>query len=1408
MDAHSGKHCVATRDVLPVIVTRHYISPPPPPYRPPRRPSIRAMDGLQDRIDSFYKAKRVKTTKKFMKWPHPLHDRTFKATPEALAEAGFYYNPSAAHKDNVTCFMCSKSLSEWEEDDDPFEIHYEKCGQDCHWAYLRCGLRTDTDHDGHFVFPDKSRFPKSKAIERARLATFKEWGLENPSAEKALQTLLIAMAQAGFVYTPMKSGDDLATCLYCNVALSGWDPGDNPLEEHRKREVKNGPCPFFYHSSGNSQPKADESTRPPSRAASNKPPSRSSAKPASRKQTRSASVLSTHQDTVQATKTRDGRNDDESDYQSTQNTDVNLNKSTGKARSASGSSKRVVSRSRSKGTQLEHVEEEHDSEEQEEVKPKRKTKANAKSKTREVVEEPVEDPEGNDEEVEVDKVEEEVKSKPKRGRGRPPKIRQEDVQGEDVEEALPKAKTKKKGRQTRMKAIEPEEEEQELEVGEEEPRTMVKSRAKGKGRAKTHESEDDDVEVEADRLGKEKATSKPKPQEEREVDLMEVDDKPKHKTTSKPRSSIEVEPDEVDRRPNEEPKVKSKTKPGSKPRSKVLREEEEESIERVKVTKSTAHKGSNKVVEPDDIPQPELSEISDAGRRKPPVKENPLAKIYETPPEVPSVPDADMSPPTARLSARSAKEEATRQLPRKGSTKETDSISTGPSLAASRSASASTGSSRTRISSSSIVNGKVVHRIEVSSDEEEVRQSLMPGPDDFTVQLPVQGAKQLSARLQAKPRGPPAARPASSGDRMIVEDTQPPPVKSKEPDAVFVPPQPVSRPRDPTPPIEDVSMLDGTQDSVAQEPAQPERFVTPPRQLSSVPPPRVVTPPPPQSNPPAPQQATIEAEPIYPTPPLSLLPFTPLTSLSSAELDMTVEEWIRYQIGVEYDKFKRDGMRELEKFKRKTEEVRTHPTLEVSNANLACGQTCRSFATLSASATVWMHVLHREVLRRGLPIPKLEGRHWSSLVSGDVERSIINALRLWRNWSSSDPRPLRRLSFMAPPASKILALHFLAKGRGRWLLCLSMDMTTPPGQEQRTIHLKCWDLEESPTCCVASRDLRQFPSLVVNSDPNSPAMLAIRTALGIEVLTLIPSAEDPESGFAVLRTIAETSHALGVLSGSRMLSTSSTQHLHLYNIESDDPPIEIGSQMISQPDQVLEALILEDLVISIRSTSIEICSLSDSAHSSQGQRLIRFPIASYMWPWRIDTVAMTPSVILPPSKADSQQRYPPIQILIRFGSFFPWPINILHHYTLDPNEAFDPNLPASKLNSPYQPIPTLRQMIGAPVRLFAVSHMIVGKYGTAVWLDSHSEDHFGSADYGQRIAGRILTKPSHYNENIKCNPPAGGIANSKDMASESKAIMEFDFSEDDRWTKVAMVEEEGRLAVASTHGEVLVYDYV
>ena len=116
--------------------------------------SVRAMQSLQARIDSFQKTKRIKrypskpsSSAASVKWPH-LPD--FKANANTLAEAGFFFSPSWDDRDSVTCFLCGKELSDWEENDDPFEIHYTKCRSSCAWAVVRCGLTEDLDNKGGY----------------------------------------------------------------------------------------------------------------------------------------------------------------------------------------------------------------------------------------------------------------------------------------------------------------------------------------------------------------------------------------------------------------------------------------------------------------------------------------------------------------------------------------------------------------------------------------------------------------------------------------------------------------------------------------------------------------------------------------------------------------------------------------------------------------------------------------------------------------------------------------------------------------------------------------------------------------------------------------------------------------------------------------------------------------------------------------------------------------------------------------------------------------------------------------------------------------------------------------------------------------------------------------------------------
>jgi hypothetical protein len=112
------------------------------------------MESFQARLDSFAKPKRLPSSRSTIKWPHPTQKASFLPTPSNLADAGFYWDPSATDRDNVTCFLCAKQLSEWEEGDDPALLHWQKCGVTglCPWALLRCGINHDMDDSGKCVY--------------------------------------------------------------------------------------------------------------------------------------------------------------------------------------------------------------------------------------------------------------------------------------------------------------------------------------------------------------------------------------------------------------------------------------------------------------------------------------------------------------------------------------------------------------------------------------------------------------------------------------------------------------------------------------------------------------------------------------------------------------------------------------------------------------------------------------------------------------------------------------------------------------------------------------------------------------------------------------------------------------------------------------------------------------------------------------------------------------------------------------------------------------------------------------------------------------------------------------------------------------------------------------------------------
>jgi len=143
-------------------------------------------------------------------------------------------------------------------------------------------------------------------------------------------------------------------------------------------------------------------------------------------------------------------------------------------------------------------------------------------------------------------------------------------------------------------------------------------------------------------------------------------------------------------------------------------------------------------------------------------------------------------------------------------------------------------------------------------------------------------------------------------------------------------------------------------------------------------------------------------------------------------------------------------------------------------------------------------------------------------------------------------------------------------------------------------------------------------------------------------------------------------------------------------------------------------------------------------------------------------------------------------------------INILHHYEIRPNAYFSSVSSINATNLPYVFPPVLRETIGSPVRLFAASDLAIGPYGTAVWIDSHTEDYFFRADRGQRLAGKF----SPY-----VGTEEGEEVELSDQIANATATSVYSYHEEDSWVRIALDEEEGRIFLGRVDGLITVLEY-
>ncbi|KAF9224163.1 hypothetical protein BS17DRAFT_830672 [Gyrodon lividus] len=465
---------------------------------------------------------------------------------------------------------------------------------------------------------------------------------------------------------------------------------------------------------------------------------------------------------------------------------------------------------------------------------------------------------------------------------------------------------------------------------------------------------------------------------------------------------------------------------------------------------------------------------------------------------------------------------------------------------------------------------------------------------------------------------------------------------------------------------------------------------------------------------------------------------------------------------------------------------------------LALRRTTRSLYAVTQLRSLWALLFRTHVQEKNLPYPDLGERSLESLSARDLEDLICYAVTLRHNWSLSEPVLRRQVDFNIPtePNSRIIFLQFLPGRSNRWLI--SVRMTTRP----RQYLLQCWDVAQHQPRCVAELAHVDGPygGVVINSDPTSTAVLAMQSAQYVlrsstETFSINFAAEDPESAFETEATI-DGPRELHLLSGSTLVTRSLEEGGAVCLWDLDDlrqEKLQLMNPSLMQRDRCRAMHLRDDYILIIRTQSVEIYSTIPRPNILPVRGApIAYPLAQHRYQWSLDTVSISEHVY-----STRPSRTPlPINIFIRFGSIYPWPVNILHHYVLAPNPAYVPSRETMEYNLPYHVQPQAVQTIGSPVRIFGQSAVALGRHGTVLWLDNFTQDWLGPSERGQRLAGKLLAPIEDLAGPIPAEPVESGGAS-----------MVFSVREDETWTRVAMDEESGKIAVGHTNGPITLLEY-
>lgn len=199
------------------------------------------------------------------------------------------------------------------------------------------------------------------------------------------------------------------------------------------------------------------------------------------------------------------------------------------------------------------------------------------------------------------------------------------------------------------------------------------------------------------------------------------------------------------------------------------------------------------------------------------------------------------------------------------------------------------------------------------------------------------------------------------------------------------------------------------------------------------------------------------------------------------------------------------------------------------------------------------------------------------------------------------------------------------------------------------------------------------------------------------------------------------------------------------------------------------------------------------------------PLAHHRLPWRLNNAHLAEI----PATGGDDGVVPTLELIARFDSWYPWPVNLLHHLRIPSNIAHVPSssnnlhpTPIASGISPYDPHPVSCAAWESPIELFAPHAMHLSASGrTVLFLDSGNT----SGAHAQRVAARTLALPVGSTKHMAPWEPATAAAVEEEAPGAATVV--FASRAGAGWTNVAAEEEQGVLALAGADGRVEIWEY-